>query len=202
MPSIYDLKPAFQNMLRPIVVKLAARGITPNQVTVFGVVLCALAGGWILWVRGAVHWLWVVPLVLFLRMAVNAMDGMLAREHDMQTAMGGLLNEISDVASDALVYLPLAIVPVIPPPLVVMVVVCGCIAELAGLAGVAVGASRRYDGPMGKSDRAFWLSLLCLLLAVGVPAGPWIDLFLSLVVVASLVTIVRRMQHADREVSL
>jgi hypothetical protein len=55
---------------------------------------------------------------------------------------------------------------------------------------------------MGKSDRAFWLSLLCLLLAVGVPAGPWIDLFLSLVVVASLVTIVRRMQHAAREVSV
>ncbi len=31
--SIYDLKPKFQNLLRPTVVKLAQRGITANQVT-------------------------------------------------------------------------------------------------------------------------------------------------------------------------
>ena len=33
MPSIYQLKPAFQNLLRPVVERLYARGVTANQVT-------------------------------------------------------------------------------------------------------------------------------------------------------------------------
>lgn len=33
MISIYALKPKFQNLLRPSVVRLAARGVTANQVT-------------------------------------------------------------------------------------------------------------------------------------------------------------------------
>ena len=34
MPTIYQLKPAFQNLLRPLVRSLAAAGVTANQVTV------------------------------------------------------------------------------------------------------------------------------------------------------------------------
>ena len=35
MPSIYQLKPAFQNLLRPWVKSLYRIGITANQVTLF-----------------------------------------------------------------------------------------------------------------------------------------------------------------------
>lgn len=35
MPSIYQLKPAFQNLLRPLVQWLFKRGVTANQVTLF-----------------------------------------------------------------------------------------------------------------------------------------------------------------------
>jgi CDP-diacylglycerol--glycerol-3-phosphate 3-phosphatidyltransferase len=33
-------------------------------------------------------------------MALNAIDGMLAREHDMQSPLGAMLNELGDVLSD------------------------------------------------------------------------------------------------------
>ena len=39
MPSIYDIKPGFQKLLRPITKFLAGKGITPNQVTVAAAVL-------------------------------------------------------------------------------------------------------------------------------------------------------------------
>ena len=39
MPTIYQLKPAFQNLLRPIVRRLAAAGVTANQVTLAAFVL-------------------------------------------------------------------------------------------------------------------------------------------------------------------
>jgi CDP-diacylglycerol--glycerol-3-phosphate 3-phosphatidyltransferase len=39
MPSIYDLKPAFQNVLRPLCRHLAQWGVTANQVTIAAVFL-------------------------------------------------------------------------------------------------------------------------------------------------------------------
>ena len=39
MPSIYQLKPAFQNLLRPGVERLYARGVTANQVTLAAAML-------------------------------------------------------------------------------------------------------------------------------------------------------------------
>ena len=88
MPSIYDLKPKFQNLLRPISNKLAESGVSANQVTVFAMLLSFLAGGLILLLPDF-HWsLLAIPVVLFLRMALNAIDGMLAREHDMKSSLG------------------------------------------------------------------------------------------------------------------
>jgi CDP-diacylglycerol---glycerol-3-phosphate 3-phosphatidyltransferase len=39
MPSIYGLKPAFQNLLRPLVRGLANAGVTANQVTLTAMAL-------------------------------------------------------------------------------------------------------------------------------------------------------------------
>ena len=44
MPSIYDLKPRFQSLLRPITRGLAAAGVTANQVTVAAAVLSIAVG--------------------------------------------------------------------------------------------------------------------------------------------------------------
>ena len=58
--------------------------------------------------RRAVWPFLLLPLWLFLRMALNAIDGMLAREFGQQSALGAYLNELSDVVSDAALYLPFA----------------------------------------------------------------------------------------------
>ena len=42
MPSIYQLKPAFQNFLRPFVRRLYQHGITANQVTLFAMLISLL----------------------------------------------------------------------------------------------------------------------------------------------------------------
>ena len=108
MPSVYDLKPAFQNVLRPTCRALARAGVTANQVTVAAMVLSAAVGA-VLARFPQERWpLLLVPAALFVRMALNAIDGMLAREHGMKSALGGILNELGDVVSDAALYLPLA----------------------------------------------------------------------------------------------
>ncbi len=195
MASVYDLKPAFQRLLRPAVGGLAKAGVTANQVTVAALLLSVAAGAALLLWREA--WvLLLVPAVLFVRMALNAVDGMLAREHGMKSRLGAVLNELGDVLSDSALYLPLAVVWPAPSWIMVAIVLAAVIGEMTGVVAIQIGAERRYDGPMGKSDRAAVLGLLCFLAGLGVPLSPWIDWVLYLVLALSGLTILNRARRA------
>ncbi len=201
MPTIYDIKPKFQALLRPICQSLAAKGVTANQVTVGALVLSVATGALLAGRPNAAWVLLLVPIVLFVRMALNAIDGMLAREHGQKSALGGILNELSDVISDAALYLPFALVGEIRFWLVVWIVVLAIVSEMTGVVAVQIGASRRYDGPLGKSDRAFLFGLIGLLAGLGVPLHPWINPVLALAALLLAVTIVNRARHALAEVA-
>jgi CDP-diacylglycerol--glycerol-3-phosphate 3-phosphatidyltransferase len=197
--TIYDLKPAFQNLLRPICRALARAGVTANQVTIVAL-LGSLIVGLLFALSPSSAWAaFLIPIWLFLRMALNAIDGMLAREHNMQTALGGMLNELGDVISDTALYLPFALVPGISPLVVVIVVLLSVLTEMTGVVAVQIGASRRYDGPMGKSDRAFAFGLLAFLLGFGLEAEWWANAGLVLVGVLSAWTVVTRAVRALNE---
>ena len=199
MASIYELKPAFQGLLRPMTRRLAAAGMTANRVTLFAALLSVGAGAVIAWRRGALGSLLLLPAVLFARMALNAVDGMLAREHGQKSKLGALLNELGDVVSDSALYLPLALVPGFSTPLVVGIVLLAALSELAGVLGQTIGASRRYDGPMGKSDRAFVFGLLALLLGVGIAPGRWLTWTQVAVLGLLVVTVWNRCARALKE---
>ena len=185
--SIYDLKPKFQNLLRPLVIKLEQRGVTANQVTltacaisvILGLILTALSG---------YHWLFIlIPIWLFVRMALNAIDGMLAREFNQKSRLGGYLNEITDVVSDAALYLPFAFVHPFDALQIGLIIWLSALTEFCGVLGQVQGKTRRYDGPLGKSDRAFLFGLLGLVY-VFVPVLPdflygllWADIILLIV---------------------
>jgi len=199
MPSVYDLKPRFQNLLRPLVQRLAALHVTANQVTVTAMLLSLATGAAIAREPANRGLLLLVPAVLFVRMALNAIDGMLAREHKMQSRLGAVLNELGDVVSDVALYLPLALVPGFAPTLLVPVVMLAIIVEMTGVVAVQIGASRRYDGPMGKSDRALVFGAVCLLLGFGVAPAPWLNIVLALTLVLSGATVIHRAVRALRE---
>ena len=199
MPSIYGLKPRFQALLRPMVRQLAAAGVTANQVTVAAAILSLATGATIAW-RGGGKNLLLLPVVLFVRMALNAIDGMLAREHNQKSALGAILNELGDVIADAGLYLPLAIVPGFDPRLLICAVLLSVLTEMTGVIAVQIGASRRYDGPFGKSDRAFVFGLLGLLVGLGFKIERWLPEILSLLILLLIVTIVNRARQALREV--
>lgn len=196
MASIYDIKPGFQNVLRPVTRSLATAGVTANQVTITAALLSCALGACVTRFPLEDWPLLAMPAFLFVRMALNAIDGMLAREHGMKTRLGAILNEIGDVVSDTALYLPLALVPGFAARLIVVDVGLAMIAEMAGVVAVQIGASRRYDGPMGKSDRAFIFGLLALLTGLGALPERWATV--TLVGIGALlgVTIINRARSA------
>jgi CDP-diacylglycerol--glycerol-3-phosphate 3-phosphatidyltransferase len=198
VPSIYQLKPAFQGLLRPLVNTLARLGVTANQVTVLAVVLCAAVGAALALVDDP-RILLLLPVALFLRMALNAIDGMLAREHAQQSKLGAILNELGDVVGDAAMYLPLALRPGFPVAAIVVFVLLGVVVEMTGVIGVQIGASRRYDG-FGKSDRAFVVGAIGLVYGFGWAPLAWLGWPLWIAVALGALAIVTRARRALLEV--
>jgi CDP-diacylglycerol--glycerol-3-phosphate 3-phosphatidyltransferase len=197
--SIYRLKPAFQAALRPLVRRLHAAGVTANQVTL-GACVVSIAVGATLYLWPVRRAFLVVPAWMLARMAANAVDGMLAREHGQRTPLGAFLNELTDVASDAALYLPFARVAPFEPVWVGAVAVLAGLSELAGALGPTVGASRRYDGPLGKSDRAFVFGALGLWIGLALPLPDWIAFLMPVTAAGIAWTIVNRVRRALAEV--
>ncbi|MES2933621.1 MAG: CDP-alcohol phosphatidyltransferase family protein [Pseudomonadota bacterium] len=195
--SIYQLKPKFQQLLSPFIRGLMASHISPNQVTLFAMIL-SLAYGAALVVNPSTRWLWFgLPVFMLLRMALNAIDGMLANASGQKTPLGAILNEMGDQVSDVALTLPFALVATISAPLLVLVVIAALLAEFAGVLALMVGSKRRFDGPMGKSDRAFAFGVLALMIGCG--AAPlWLNAALWLVLLLSLWTVINRLRLALR----
>lgn len=194
MITIYQLKPRFQAQLRPLTTRLAGMRVTANDVTLAAMLISLLLGTALLLFAERRALFLLLPVWMFLRMAFNAIDGMLAREFGQQSALGAYLNELSDVISDAALYLPFVAVAPFGWASVGAVIFLTAVSEMAGALGPMVGAERRYDGPMGKSDRAFVFGALGLWtgLTPSLPDGLfWLMPAVSAAIVLNIVNRVR-----------
>ena len=195
--SLYTLKPRFQALLRPSVRTLHGFGVTANQVTVaacaasvgLGATLAAAAQS------GHLSWFLLLPIGLLLRMALNAIDGMLAREFAQSSTLGAYLNELCDMVSDAVLYLPFALLPDQSPALTILVILLANLAEMAGVLRIPPTSTRRNDGPMGKSDRALVFGVLGLLVGMGVAAAPWLSWVLAIIALLLVSTVANRVRR-------
>ncbi|MHC9511224.1 CDP-alcohol phosphatidyltransferase family protein [Kangiella sp. M94] len=195
MISVYQLKPKFQQLLRPLVNGLARKGITANEVTVVAMLMSVITGVAII-ISNSIMALLALPVILLIRMALNAIDGMLAREHQQQSKLGAFLNEIGDVISDLFLIIPLIIIPELSLWLLAGFAFTALLTEFAGILGVMVGAERQYQGPMGKSDRALLLGLVGLLVPfVSVPTV-YLNTVLVMVTALSVWTVINRIRAA------
>ncbi len=197
MISLYQLKPRFQAALRPLVRSLASTGVTANAVTLLAMLLSCVLGG-VLLVSSEHRLFLLLPAWMFLRMAFNAVDGMLAREHGQQSRLGAYLNELTDVVSDAALYLPFVVVAPFGWASVGAIIFLACLSEMTGALGPMVGAPRGYAGPMGKSDRALVFGALGLWLGLAGSLPAWAFWLMPAMAVLILLNIVNRIRAGLR----
>lgn len=189
--TIYDLKPKFQNLLRPIVVDLAKVGVTPNQVTIFTCTFSVLIGLGV-YFSATPKWFYIFPVFFFIRMALNAIDGMLAKEHNMQSKLGAILNESTDVLSDGVLYYAFSSLPFFNAPLLHFIILLSALSEIIGLAALLNGKPRCYAGPSGKSDRAFIFGVMALMVGMGIENEGLYSTILTIVMFLLIATLVNR----------
>jgi CDP-diacylglycerol--glycerol-3-phosphate 3-phosphatidyltransferase len=171
MISIYNIKPKFQELLKPVLVFLHQRQVTANQITLASIVLSFVIGACFWFANTNLYLYLALPIGLFIRMALNALDGMMARTYNQQSKKGEVLNELGDVVSDLFIFLPLIKHETSSLYLVVLFICLSIVNEFSGLLGKVISGQRRYEGPMGKSDRAFVIGLYGLISFLGVSLG-------------------------------
>ena len=97
------LKKRFEGVIAGVVKLLADAGVTPNIVTVSGLIVSFAAAACYLYWRTAAYLLPLAGFLILLSGILDAVDGVLARTTDKVTVFGGFLDSVSDRYSDALV---------------------------------------------------------------------------------------------------
>ena len=162
MISMYKIKPRFQQLLKPVLNMFYKVGFTANGITWMAIFLSAVIGV-MFWFFPNGHMLWIFTVGLLVRMALNALDGMMAKTYNMTSVSGEMLNELGDVISDAVMFFPLIKLTGVNFWWVLFFIFLSMLNEFIGVLTKAATGTRRYDGPMGKSDRALILGVTCLL---------------------------------------
>ncbi len=163
MISVYQLKPKFQQLLLPVLNLLHQCQMTANKITIAAMIWSAALGLLLFMSPNHPIYLVVVAFGLLVRMALNALDGMMARIYAQQSKLGEILNEMGDVISDSIIFCGLFSQPQVNQSFVWLFVVLSIISEFSGVLSKVISGTRRYDGPMGKSDRALVIGLWCVM---------------------------------------
>lgn len=198
--SIYEIKPKFQQLLMPIVDWMKKIGMTPNQVTILALLL-SIVTGIILSIFHENKWIYILmPIVMFVRMALNAIDGVMAKKYQMKSHLGLLLNEIGDVISDLFLFIPFVYIAEDYGIGIMLFISLSIISEMAGVTVQVIGSSRRYDGPMGKSDRAFIVGFISFLIFVHLNIIPYLHFVFYVCSILMLINIYNRITKGLKEV--
>lgn len=196
MISVYQLKPRFQQLLLPILNQLHKQHITANKITIAAIIWSALIGGFLFMSTNHPVYLLCVALGLLVRMALNALDGMMARNFNQQSKLGEVLNELGDIVSDTIIFSALFSFSYADNMLVFLFIVLSIVNEFAGVLAKLISGTRRYDGPMGKSDRALFIGLWCLMYFIFPTVGFVFNTMLLIAIILLLISTYKRLSNS------
>jgi CDP-diacylglycerol--glycerol-3-phosphate 3-phosphatidyltransferase len=196
MISVYQLKPKFQALLLPVLKALHRQQVTANKITIAAMAWSAILG--VLLFHSPEHpfYLLAVAFGLLVRMALNALDGMMARAYSQQSRLGEILNELGDVVSDTVIFCGLFAFSFSNTALVFLFIVLAIINEFAGVLAKLISGTRRYDGPMGKSDRALLIGVWCLLYFIFPAVKYGFNALMSIAILLLVLSTYKRLSNA------
>lgn len=176
---LYLQKGNFQKVVR----WLAGSWMSANQATLFGIGFVLLTSlSFFIGLNNNNHrwFLLLIPVFLTFRMAMNALDGMLAREYGTGTVSGELFNEALDILGDTICYGSLFFIPNPPHLSLTLFLLLSWMAEYVGVMGKGFpGGVRRHETYLGgKPDRAVWMGGMSILLFFLPQFGKYIHFYL------------------------
>ena len=183
--------------MRPVGGFIGRSGVTPNQITLLGVVVQAFVSYLIVMDR-----LTEAGFVLIAAALLDTVDGAVAKARGLTTKFGAFLDSTMDRLSDALVFLPIAWLYLAEPSseradqewvaaVALVALVLSFLVSYAKARAEGLG----FDCNVGLIERAERLIIMIVALVFNdlLPAA------LVVLALASLVTLVQRMVHVHKQ---
>ena len=145
-------------------------GIHPDVISYSSVVFSALAA-LCFWQSQRHFWLLgVAPVLCYIRLWLNMLDGMVAIAANQASPRGEILNDLPDRISDVLIFVGVAHSGLCAPLSGYWAAIMALLTAYVGISGQAVGVQREFSGVMSKPWRMVTLSI-----------GAWVTLLLLMV---------------------
>src|SRR5262249_16510088 len=186
---------------------VAARGATPNAISLAGLPAGGLAGAAFaatpLLPDAARIFLLLAAVLMQLRLLANMLDGMVAVQTQQASPVGELFNEVPDRVSDAAILIGAGYAAGGVPDLGYLAACVALFVAYVRAEGKVAGAHQEFCGPMAKPQRMFVMTLAAVYCGLApaswqptlaaYPQAGLIAAALLLVVVGGLWTAVRRL---------
>ncbi len=173
--STYSLKGRFQQFLTPAQDLLVARRITANQITLGTFFFSILTTSILFLLPPSSPFALLLFLAFFIRMALNALDGMIARKTQSSSKKGAFLNELTDYLCDVYLVFALAFYTSEATPLWIAFGILMVTSEfISSLFDTNSPKYKSVTGPMSKSDRTVFFSF-CIIAALMPQETLWLE---------------------------
>jgi phosphatidylglycerophosphate synthase len=143
-------------------------GVHPDSIS-YASVAAAAAAAFCFWKSGSNAFLLILaPLLCYLRLWFNMLDGMVALASGKASWRGELLNDLPDRVSDVLIFVGVAHSGWMHPLPGYWAAIFALLTAYVGMFGQAVGVHREFSGVMSKPWRMVtlhfgaWITLGCL----------------------------------------
>ncbi len=173
-------------------------GIHPDTISYLSI-LAAIAAAICFWRSGDTRWLLLIaPLLCYLRLWFNMLDGMVAVAANKASRRGEILNDLPDRISDVIIFVGVAHSVWMDTLLGYWTAIFAVFTAYVGLFGQALGAQREFGGIMSKPWRMVALSVgawLTFLLQRQPERFSILDLTCVMIIVGCVQTIVVRLKR-------
>ncbi len=143
--------------------QLARTSLTPNQISIGGLIAGVLAGAFLIATAqlpsAAGLWWLLAAVSIQLRLAANMFDGMVALRKYAKSATGELFNEVPDRVTDAATLIGLGYAAGASAALGYGAACMAVFVAYVRAMGKAAGANQEFCGPMAKQHRMFLVTM-------------------------------------------
>jgi len=174
-------------------------GIHPDAISYLSIVASA-AAAICFWKSGQTRWLLIIaPLLCYLRLWFNMLDGMVAVAANKASRRGEILNDLPDRISDIMIFVGVAHSGLMNPLIGYWAAIFAVLTAYVGLFGQALGVRREFGGIMSKPWRmvALHIGAWLTFMRVSVPIYRFsvLDLTCLVVIIGCIETIVVRLKR-------
>ena len=178
---------------------LATAGVSPNAVSMAGLV-CGVLAGVCLAVTSVLpadstRMFFIGAAVLIqLRLLANLIDGLVAVEGGRKSPVGGIYNELPDRITDAAIFIGAGYAACSVPVLGWLAALLAVIVAYLRALGVTLGTGEAFIGVMAKPQRMFLMTVACVGSAVVKPSVfPVMAVVLGVIGLGCVITFFQRL---------